>query len=240
MAESPIELTTNTLRERGIVQPPPPKPEASEPVASEPEAPKPVEKPLATIDSRIVLLILVGLVALAVVYHLVGWLLFSQPSTFPGSMYKFPENEARLVARIRGRDISRQEILDGVLMDGVRLADMERTMAAEVDYNHGLVVVPINYGAQHAYKAIGFYTDKPIVLLNPYISTSSGLVTVTQKPNFCLTTRDYQLPPHVVIAGSFPNSTTTTQIDLEGAQAAFVYTTVHQLTDTDVCDPLWN
>lgn len=182
---------------------------------------------------------------LFVVFAMAGFLVvrFFQTTareyTFPNNMHTYKESEMPLVRQIPGRQITSTEITSGVLYTGVLISDMNEVMTEAVEYNRDMILLPINYGSRHTYSAIAFYADEPKLLLNPYISTSSGLVTVNQRPLFCDNARDYSLPSHVVVEGSPHNSTVITRVKLEGAHAAMVYTLVHQLQGIDVCNG-WN
>lgn len=174
----------------------------------------------------------------------VFWLVYTiygpaRPSTFPTNRHGYKEAELVLARQVPGRTVGLHEVASGVLSNGVLLTDMEQVMMADVEYDPSLVVVPMNYGPTYTHRAIGFYLEQPIVLINPTIQSSSGLVTVNQKPLFCQTARDYRLPSHVVLSGSYINSTSFTRMTLEGAQAAMVYTLVHQQLGEDVCGK-WN
>lgn len=220
--DDPVYLNEETLRRRGIPPPIPPKPEH----AVQPE------KPLATVPGWV--LILPGVMALGVLYTLTVMMLVGAPSTFPTSMHTYPEDQLVLARQVSGRLISSGEISSGSVQ-GVGLVDMERSMAADLEYNKNIVVVPMNYGPRFPFSVVGFYTDRPIVLLNPYIASSSGLVTVDQKPLFCSVQRGYKLPSHIVVGGSLVNTTTISRFTLEGSQAAMVYTLIMQMDGQDVC-----
>lgn len=233
--KSPMATTLSEVRQRRLSLPRSPGPKFPK-EAEEPEEPEPPGSPLMLVFFAMML------VFVAACLFALGYMVFGSgpPSTFPRDFAVFTDREARLARKIPGDSIRSSEIANGRLASGVILQDMVDVLTQYIVYNPESMVLPIYYGEEYNYAALGFMGDRgPTVFLNPKLAKSSGSARITQQPRFCTETRGYTLPTRVVVRGSYHNSTTIVRQEFTGAHAALAYTMINQLEGEDVCDPEW-